>query len=96
MARPVSSLETFDGQHPRSVWPPGGLALAKGQKRRITCSWHNTEEHEVHFGPLTNDQIGFIIGFFYRPDESVPVPPGEGCIPSRTGLPCPFAHAVPN
>lgn len=89
-------VETVDWEHPSSDWPPGGLALAKGQKLRITCSWHNTEDHEVRFGPLTTDEMCFIIGFFYRPDESVPLPPGEGCLPSRTGLLCPFARAVPN
>jgi hypothetical protein len=84
------------GAAPSSDWPPGGLALAKGQKLRITCSWHNTDGHEVRFGPLTTDEMCFIIGFFYRPDESVPVAPGEGCLPSRTGLLCPFARAVPS
>src|SRR5262249_46017488 len=81
-------VETVDWEHPSADWPPGGLALAKGQKLRITCSWHNTEDPEVRFGPLTTEMC-FIIGFFYRPDESVAAAAGRGVppVPDRRALP---------
>jgi hypothetical protein len=87
-------VETFDWEHPRSVWPQGGLRLEKGRRLRLTCSWHNTESHAVRFGPETTDEMCYGIGFFYRDaDDSTPVA-GSGCIPSAKGLLCPFVPAL--
>jgi hypothetical protein len=83
-------VETFDWEHPRAVWPQGGLRLEQGRKLRLTCTWHNTETHEVKFGPETTDEMCYGIGFFYR-DAGEATPPGvSGCVPSEQGLLCPF------
>ena len=87
-------VETFDWQHPTSVWPEGGLRLTKGRKMRVTCTWHNTEAHEVRFGPETTDEMCFAIGFFYRDAGDTTPVSGSGCLPSRKGLLCPLAPAV--
>jgi hypothetical protein len=87
-------VESHDWEHPASVWPPGGLPLAKGRKLRITCSWHNTDDHVVRFGPETTDEMCFGIGFFYRDGGDAAAAPGGGCLPARKGLLCPFASVV--
>ena len=89
-------VDTLDWEHPQSAKLGSGRLITKGQKLRITCTWHNTDDHEVRFGPLTTDEMCFIIGFYYRADESIPLAVGEGCLPSDSGLLCPLAHAVPN
>jgi Copper type II ascorbate-dependent monooxygenase, C-terminal domain len=87
-------VETDDWEHPASVWPHGGLRLAKGRKLRITCSWHNTDDHVVGFGPETTDEMCFGIGFFYRdPGDTTPAV-GGGCLPAKAGLLCPLAPVV--
>lgn len=87
-------VESHDWQHPRSVWPKGGIRLAMGRKLRVTCSWHNDEDRTVRFGPETTDEMCYGIGFFYR--ESNEAEPGRlaGCIPSRRGLLCPLVPAL--
>jgi hypothetical protein len=87
-------VETFDWQHPPSVWPQGGLFLAKGRHLRLTCTWHNPEDHEVTFGPETTDEMCFAIGFFYRDEGDTTPVVGSGCIPSARGLLCPLAQAA--
>jgi len=89
-------VENRDWQHPRSVWPKGGIRLAKGRKLRVTCSWHNTENRTVRFGPETTDEMCYGIGFFYRdPDDTGPVI-AQGCLPARKGLLCPAVPALAN
>jgi hypothetical protein len=87
-------VETYDWEHPRSVWPQGGLPLEKGRRLRLTCTWHNTETHEVRFGPETTDEMCYGIGFFYT-DATDPTSSGaSGCVPSEKGLLCPFVPAA--
>ena len=87
-------VETFDWEHPRSLWPQGGLRLEKGRKLRVACSWHNTETREIRFGPETTDEMCYAIGFFYRDAGDTTPVVGSGCLPSKTGLLCPFAPAA--
>jgi hypothetical protein len=89
-------VESFDWEHPRAVFPQGGLRLEKGRKLRLSCTWHNTEAHEVRFGPETTDEMCFAIGFFYRDDGDTTPAVGSGCFPSPTGLLCVGVAAVPN
>src|SRR2546428_2904808 len=63
----------------------------QNQKMRVTCTWHNTDDHEVRFGPKTTDEMCFILGFYYR--EAGPVT-GNGCLPAKRGLLCPLAPVV--
>ena len=93
-AGPHTIYENTDWMHPRSYWPKPVIHLAKGDKMRITCTWHNTDDHEVTFGVKTTDEMCFILGFYYRdPGDTEPVPFGQ-CAPSKRGLVCPFAPAV--
>jgi hypothetical protein len=88
-------VESFDWEHPSSVWPDGGLHLEKGRKLRITCTWHNTTDHDVRFGPETTDEMCFAIGFYYRDMGDTTPAVGGGCLPAKRGMLCPFAAAVP-
>src|SRR5262249_49958458 len=65
--------ETTDWQHARPEWPEPPIHLAKGDRMRITCSWHNTDAKAVRFGPETTDEMCFILAFFIRDDEGEPV-----------------------
>ena len=87
-------VESYDWEHPRSVWPQGGLRLERGRKLRVTCSWHNTEAREVTFGPETTDEMCYGIGFFYRDEGDTTPVVGSGCIPSKKGLLCPLVAAA--
>ena len=86
--------ENQDWQHPYSYWPNPPIRLAQNQKMRITCTWHNTDDHEVRFGPKTTDEMCFILGFYYRDDGDTGPVAGDGCIPAKRGLLCPLAPAV--
>jgi hypothetical protein len=85
--------ETTDWQHARPVWPRPPLHLDRGERMRITCSWHNTDAQAVRFGPETTDEMCFILAFFIRDDESEPLESAQ-CLPSRSGMLCPFAPVV--
>jgi hypothetical protein len=86
--------ENQDWQHPWSLWPNPPIRLEKGRKMRITCTWHNTGDHQVNFGVETTDEMCFILGFYYRDDgDTAPVVTDE-CLPAKQGLLCPFAPAV--
>jgi len=86
--------ENQDWQHPYSYWPDPPIRLAQNQKMRITCTWHNTDDHDVVFGPKTTDEMCFILGFYYRDDGDTTPITGNGCIPAKRGLLCPLAPAV--
>jgi hypothetical protein len=91
---PETVYENRDWQHPPSWWPVPSVRLEKGQKMRITCTWHNTDDHVVHFGPKTTDEMCFILGFYYRDDGDTEAVTGSGCVPATRGLLCPFAPVV--
>jgi len=80
--------ENADWQHPYPFWPEGGIRLVRGQKMRITCTWHNPHDHAVRFGPETTDEMCFILGFYYRDDGDTTPVAGNGCLPSKSGLLC--------
>jgi hypothetical protein len=91
---PQTIYENYSWQHPASLWPATPLRLAKGDKMRITCTWHNTDDHLVRFGPTTTDEMCFILGFYYRDDgDTAPVGFGE-CLPATSGMLCPLAPLV--
>jgi hypothetical protein len=87
-------VESYDWEHPDSLWPQGGLRLEKGRKLRVTCTWHNEDDHEVRFGPETTDEMCYGIGFFYRDTGDTTPVVGSGCLPSTKGLLCPAAPAA--
>lgn len=91
---PTMIYENYRWEHPRNFWPDPIIRLEKGQKMRITCSWHNTDPEPVHFGPNTTDEMCFILGFYYRDDgDTAPVGFGQ-CLPATSGLLCPLAPKV--
>jgi len=85
--------ETTDWQHARPKWPDPALHLAKGDRMRITCTWHNTDAKAVRFGPETTDEMCFILAFFIRDDEAEAAQSPQ-CVSSKTGMLCPFAPVV--
>jgi hypothetical protein len=91
---PQTVYENGDWQHPPSWWPFPSVRLTQGQKMRITCTWHNTEDHVVHFGPKTTDEMCFILGFYYRDDGDTTPVTGHQCLAAEHGLLCPFAPLV--
>ena len=85
--------ETTDWQHARPTWPSPPLHLARGDRMRITCMWHNTDAKAVRFGPETTDEMCFILGFYYRDDDTPPAASPQ-CLSAKRGLLCPLAPAV--
>ena len=87
--------ENYDWEHPHSPVLKPILRLEKGRKMRITCKWHNTDDHVVHFGGETTDEMCFILGFYYRDDgDTAPIRSPECPIESKAGLLCPFSPAI--
>lgn len=91
---PEMVYENDDWEHPHSFWPNPLIRLEKGRKIRITCTWHNTDDHEVRFGPETTDEMCFILGFYYRDDGDTEPVRGGGCVSAKRGLLCPFSPAL--
>lgn len=91
---PRKIYENYRWEHPRNYWPREPIRLAKGDKMRITCEWHNTDQVPVHFGPNTTDEMCFILGFYYRDDGDTEQVPFGQCLPSPSGLLCPLAPKV--
>jgi hypothetical protein len=93
---PHKVYENTTWDHPAQYWPDPPIHLTAGQKMRITCTWHNTDDHIVTFGPKTTDEMCFILGFFYRDGDATGQVVGNGCLPSKKGLFCPLAPVVTN
>ena len=91
---PRKIYENYRWEHPRNYWPKTPIRLVKGDKMRITCTWHNTDAVNVKFGPNVTDEMCFILGFYYRDDgDAEPVGFGQ-CLPATSGLLCPLAPLV--
>ena len=91
---PQQIYENFSWEHPANLWPQTPIRLEKGAKMRITCTWHNTDDHVVRFGPNTTDEMCFALGFYYRDDgDTEPVGFGQ-CLPATSGMLCPLAPLV--
>jgi hypothetical protein len=91
---PQQIYESYRWDHPPDLWPQAPIRLAKGDKMRITCEWHNTDQVPIHFGPNTTDEMCFILGFYYRDDGDTEEIPFGQCLPSASGLLCPLAPKV--
>lgn len=90
---PNQIYESFSWEHP----PPFGrppMPIKAGEKLRINCTWHNTDSHAVRFGAETTDEMCFILGYYYREGEDLPISDPQ-CVPgARQALFCPFAPAI--
>src|SRR5262245_9381145 len=97
-------LRSESWEHPAEVWmheslpwrdqKPAVLRLAQGQRLRWTCRWHNADDHRVHFGVKTTDEMCFVTGYYYRDKGNTGPIAGPGCLPSDEGLTCPFAKTL--
>jgi len=80
---------TTSWEHPTVRWfDEGALRLDAGEGLRFTCAWDNPDDHEVHFGVTSEDEMCFVTGYFYPDDESQPLPPQPTCFPQGAGLLC--------
>jgi hypothetical protein len=78
---------TTDWEHPAEHWFTDPMRLEAGEGLRFRCDWQNPDDHAVHFGVTTDDEMCFATGYFYTDDDAVPAPPA-GCIPQGAGLEC--------
>jgi hypothetical protein len=76
-----------DWQHPTVRWWSPALRLPAGAGIRFTCDWQNPDDHAVHFGVTTEDEMCFVPGYFYPDDDTAP-PPVPGCLPQGSGFEC--------
>ena len=79
---------TTNWEHPTVRWfDAGTMRLEAGEGLRFTCAWANPDDHAVHFGVTTEDEMCFVTGYFY-PDDDGATLTGPGCFPQGAGLEC--------
>src|SRR5262249_61200695 len=44
-------------EHPNVRWFPEPLTVAPGEGFRFTCNWSNPDDHPVHFGATSEDEM---------------------------------------
>ena len=81
-------FENDDWNHPYEYWPATPIRIEPGDGFRFTCEWKNDDDHPVRFGVTTNDEMCFMVGYYYRDDESVPPPRVPSCLLQTSGLLC--------
>jgi hypothetical protein len=64
------------------------MRVRAGDGFRFTCEWKNDDDHPVHFGVTTDDEMCFVTGYYYRDDESHPLPALPRCFAQDEGLLC--------
>ena len=74
-------------EHPNVRWFEQAMRLQSGEGFRFTCSWQNPDDHPVHFGVTSEDEMCFVTGYFY-PDDGDATVTGPGCVPQGSGLQC--------
>ena len=52
-------------EHPSVRWFQQAMRLQAGEGFRFTCSWQNPDDHPVHFGVTSEDEMCFVTGYFY-------------------------------
>ena len=72
---------------------PPVLPLRSGQKIHFTSEWQNFTDGPVRAGVNTTDEMCFILGYYWREDEGVPIR-GPGCFPTKEGILCPTVATV--
>jgi hypothetical protein len=81
-------VDTTNWEHPDVEWyDAGALRLNPGEGLRFTCAWTNPDDHAVHFGVTSEDEMCFVTGYFYPDDDRATVT-GPGCLPQGSGLEC--------
>ncbi len=82
-----------DWEHAKVRWFPKALRVEAGESFRFTCNWTNPDDHPVHFGVTTEDEMCFVAGYFYLDDDAGRVS-APGCLPQGAGLEC-FVPRLP-
>ena len=80
--------ETTNWETPSELWPTEPMRVRAGDGFRFTCEWKNDDDHLVHFGVTTDDEMCFLTGYYYRDDESGSLPAFPRCFPQDEGLLC--------
>jgi hypothetical protein len=80
-------VSSSDWLHPTVRWWNQALRLPAGAGLRFTCDWQNPDDHAVHFGVTTEDEMCFVGGYFY-PDDDSEDPTVPGCLSQGMGLEC--------
>ena len=83
-----------DWEHPAVRWYYTAKTIHAGEGLRFTCEWSNPDDHPVHFGVTTEDEMCFVGGYFYPDDDGARVS-GPGCQPQGSGLEC-FVPGLPS
>jgi hypothetical protein len=83
-----------DWEHPSVSWYYTAKPIRAGEGLRFTCEWSNPDDHPVHFGVTTEDEMCFVGGYFYPDDDGATVS-GPGCHPQGSGLQC-FVPNLPS
>jgi hypothetical protein len=76
-----------DWEHPSVTWYTTAKTIHAGEGLRFTCEWSNPDDHPVHFGVTTEDEMCFVAGYFYPDDDGATVS-GPGCQRQGSGLEC--------
>ncbi len=77
-----------DWEHPNVTWfRQQPKRVRAGEGLRFTCEWQNNDDFPVQFGVTTEDEMCFVIGYFYPDDDGAKVK-GPGCLPQGSGIEC--------
>jgi hypothetical protein len=57
-------VESPSWEHPRVRWFQQAMRLQAGEGFCFTCSWRNPDDHPVHFGVTSEDEMCFVTGYF--------------------------------
>lgn len=80
-------VDSPNWEHPTVRWFKQAMRLQAGEGFGFTCSWQNPDDHRVHFGVTSEDEMCFVTGYFY-PDADGAVVTGPGCSRQGAGLQC--------
>jgi hypothetical protein len=81
-------FENTNWEAPAELWLSTPIRVPAGGGFRFTCEWRNDDDKVVHFGVTTDDEMCFMTGYYYRDDESQPLPAVPGCFAQDAGLLC--------
>src|SRR5262245_32778078 len=66
-------VDSPNWEHPSVRWFQQVMRLQAGEGFRFTCSWRNPDDHPVHFGVTSEDEMCFVTGYFYPDDDAATV-----------------------
>ena len=60
------AYENVRWNEPPLHWVDPPLRLRAGDRLRVGCTWNNTTDETVHYGPSANDEMCNLNGYFHR------------------------------